>query len=588
MIEHLSISDLGVIERAELELAPGFNVVTGETGAGKTMVVTAFGLLLGARAEASTVRSGAAKAAVDAEILVPRDHPARAKAQESGVLMDDAEHAGEAVPEAEGDEPLLLGRAVSAKGRSRATLSGRAVPISLLGGVGAELVTVHGQSDQLRLKTASAQRAALDTYAGPQGAQLLTHYQETFESFHRQKAELEDITANELERRREAEQLQRALETIDRVDPQPGEDEKLKAESMRLDNLESLRDAARTAQTALSGGDAAEVLEQGPNAAELLESAAQALMSVTDQDQELAEISRQIGEVSTLLTDAASQLGIYAAGLDDAGPERVAEIHSRRAEIDKLLRLYGPEVTDVLVWAEEARQRLETLHSDSDRIEELTDAVQQAEAHLWEQAQELTRIRREAAQRLAEGVGTELAALAMPQARIVIQVEPTDQLSRHGADSVDFLLSPHSGAEPLPLGKGASGGELSRVMLALEVVLAEQQKAGTFIFDEVDAGVGGKAAVQIGKRLAALARHAQVIVVTHLPQVAAYADNHIRVHKTSESGGGVTASDVRALAHEERVGELARMLAGQEDSSSARAHAAELLDTAAQEAAASQ
>jgi DNA repair protein RecN (Recombination protein N) len=585
VIEHLSISDLGVIERAELELAPGFNVVTGETGAGKTMVVTAFSLLLGARADATTVRSGASKAAVDAEISVHRDHPAHAKAQEAGVLMDEP---GETPDSAHGTgsaEPILLGRAVSSKGRSRATLSGRAVPVSLLGGVGSELVTLHGQSDQLRLKTAAAQRAALDSYAGPAGKQLLAQYQESFEAFKRQKAELDDITANELERRREAEQLQRALETIDNVDPQPGEDEKLKAESMRLDNLESLRDAARSAQAALSGGDAAEVIELGPNAAELLDSATQALTAVSDQDQDLAEISRQISEVSTLLTDAASQLGLYAAGLDEAGPERVAEIHSRRAEIDKLLRLYGPEVTDVLRWATDSRQRLETLHSDSDRIEELTEAVGQLQAQLWEQAKQLTHLRCDAAERLGEGVGAELAALAMPQARLVIQVEPTEELSRHGADTVTFLLQPHSGADPLPLGKGASGGELSRVMLALEVVLAEQQGARTFIFDEVDAGVGGKAAVQIGERLAALARHAQVIVVTHLPQVAAYADHHIRVHKTAEAGGGVTASDVRALDHQERVAELARMLAGQEDSSSARAHAAELLETAAQGAA---
>lgn len=580
MIEHLSISDLGVIERAELDLAPGLNVVTGETGAGKTMVVTAFGLLLGARSEASTVRSGAAKAAVDAEVHVPDDHPARARAAEAGALLgeDDTEDSPR-------QEPLLLGRAVSAKGRSRASLSGRAVPVSVLGEVGAELVTVHGQSDQLRLKTAAAQRAALDSYAGAEFAQLLADFQEKFEAYQRQKAELEEITVHELERRREAEHLQQALEAIDAVDPVPGEDVQLKAESMRLENVESLRDAARTAQTALSGGDAAEVIDAGPNAAELLEAASSSLSAVLDQDQELAEISRQLGEVSALLSDAASQLGVYAAGLDETGPERLAEIHSRRAEIDKLLRLYGLEIDDVLAWASASRERLSTLQSDSDRIEELGAAVQQLESDLWISAAELRHRREQAGERLGEAVAGELAALAMPQARLVVQVETTDQLNRHGADTVELLLSPHSGAAPLPLGKGASGGELSRVMLALEVVLAEQQQAGTFIFDEVDAGVGGKAAVQIGRRLAALADHAQVIVVTHLPQVAAYADNHIRVHKTSDAAAGVTASDVRSLDHQDRIGELARMLAGQEDSASARAHADELLTTAAAETA---
>lgn len=572
MIEHLSISGLGVIERAELELAPGFNVVTGETGAGKTMVVTAFGLLLGARAEASTVRSGSEKAAVDAGILVPAGHPATARATEAGVL-EEQDRQGI-------DEPLLLGRSVSSKGRSRASVAGRAVPVSVLGQVGAELVTVHGQSDQLRLKSASAQRAALDSYAGAEFAQLLTDYQQAFSTYQQNKAELEQITAHELERRREAEHLQQALEAIDAVEPVPGEDEQLKADSIKLENVETLREAARAAQGVLSGGDAAEVLEPGPHAAQLLEAARSALAPVTDQDQELDQLAQQLAEVATLLSDVASQLGLYAANLDDTGPEQLAQIHARRAEIDKLLRLYGPEIADVLGWAEQSRTRLSTLQSDTDRIEELTAAVQQQEKTLRAQAEELTRRRQEAGESLAEAVRKELAALAMPQARLTVQTDPVPELGVHGADTVALLLSPHSGTDPLPLGKGASGGELSRVMLALEVVLAEQQQAGTFIFDEVDAGVGGKAAVQIGRRLAALARHAQVIVVTHLPQVAAYADHHIRVHKSSDAAAGVTASDVRALDHQQRVGELARMLAGQEDSVSARAHAAELLETA--------
>lgn len=577
MIEHLSISDLGVIERAELDLAPGFNVVTGETGAGKTMVVTAFGLLLGARSEASAVRSGTARAAVDAEVQVPAAHPARNRAAEAGVLLE--EDGQDDIPE---QEPLLLGRAVSAKGRSRASLSGRTVPVSVLAEVGAELVTVHGQSDQLRLKSAPAQRAAVDAYAGTDFAALLTHYQEQFDDYQQHMAELEEITAHELERRREAEQLQQALEAIDAVSPVPGEDQRLRTESIRLENIEGLREAARTAQAALSGADAAEVIDTGTSAAELLEEASSSLAAVVDQDQELSGVARQLEEVTTLLSDAATQLGVYAASLDETGPERLAEIHSRRAEIDKLLRLYGPEITDMLSWAEESRARLATLESDSERIEQLGAEVHQLEADLWNRAEELAEQRKQAGRRLSEAVADELAALAMPQASLIVQVQPTDQLSRHGADTLSLLLSPHSGAVPLPLGKGASGGELSRVMLALEVVLAEQQQADTFIFDEVDAGVGGKAAVQIGRRLAALARHAQVIVVTHLPQVAAYADHHIRVHKTSDTAAGVTASDVRALDRKERVAELARMLAGQEDSDAARAHATELLSAAEQ------
>src|SRR5699024_347030 len=341
------------------------------------------------------------------------------------------------------------------------------------------------------------------------------------------------ITTNEVERRREAEQLQQALETIDAVEPQPDEDAQLKAESLKLENIEGLREAARTAQAMLSGADAAEAVDPGPNAVELVETSLSGLASVTDQDAELANISHQVSEVSTLLSDAASQLGVYAAGLDESGPERLAEVQQRRAEISQLQRLYGPEVDDVRRWAEEARRRLGTLVTDADRSDELTGAVEHRYSPRREAVQELMQRRREAGEQLAAAVDEELAALAMPHAHLSVEVTPTDELTRYGADAVQILLRPHAGAHPLPLGKGASGGELSRVMLALEVVLAEQTPAGTFIFDEVDAGVGGKAAVQIGRRLAKLARHSQVIVVTHLPQVAAYADQHIRVLKTS-------------------------------------------------------
>ncbi|GAA1819412.1 DNA repair protein RecN [Nesterenkonia flava] len=581
MIEHVTISDLGVIERADLELASGFNVVTGETGAGKTMVVTAFGLLLGARAEASAIRAGASKATVDAEVAVRPGHRALRLAEEAGALLEDEQENDD---DAEAPATLLLGRALSSKGRSRASVSGRAVPVSVLGGIGAELVTVHGQSDQLRLKSASAQRRALDSYAGTEFRQRLDRYRELFAQWQQLSAELQEITTNERERRREAEQLQQALEQIDEISPTPGEDDQLKAEALKLENIEALREAARTAQSALAGADAAEVVEPGPNAVELAEAAASALNAQTDQDEELAAIASQVAQASTLLSDAAGQLGLYAAGLDESGPERLAQVHQRRADIDRLLRLYGPDIDTVLRWAEDSRTRLMTLQSDEDRIEELTGQVQALESQLWEQADELREARLAAAERLAEAVGEELAALAMPHARLVVDVVAASELTRHGADDVAFLLAPHAGAQPLPLGKGASGGELSRVMLALEVVLAEKAPATTFIFDEVDAGVGGKAAVQIGRRLAMLARHAQVIVVTHLPQVAAYADQHIRVYKNSDQsaadGAGFTASDVRPLTHQERIGELARMLAGHEDSDTARAHAAELLEAA--------
>ncbi|GGE67296.1 DNA repair protein RecN [Nesterenkonia cremea] len=587
MIENVTISDLGVIERAELPLHPGFNVVTGETGAGKTMVVTALGLLLGARAEATAVRRGADKASVDAEVTVEAGHHSVELAREAGAWLDEepAEEGKDDTAAASDQQiQLLLGRALSAKGRSRASVGGRSVPVTMLGEIGSSLVTVHGQSDQLRLKSAAAQRAALDRHAGEEFAAALKSYRAGYQDYLAKRDELEEITTNERERRREAEQLQQALEQIDEADPQPGEDAALKEESLKLENVEGLREAARSAQQALSGPDAAETAVDAPNAVEMVEAAAAALAGVQDQDRELGEISEQISSVSSLLNDAASQLGVYAASLDESGPERLAEVHQRRAELDRLIRLYGPDIDAVLAWAEESRQRLSTLQSDADRIDDLAAELEQLESKLWESAEDLRRRRQETGERLAEAVSVELTALAMPHARIVVQVAASQELGPHGADTVTLLLAPHSGSDPLPLGKGASGGELSRVMLALEVVLAAKTDTGTFIFDEVDAGVGGKAAVQIGRRLAMLAQHVQVIVVTHLPQVAAYAQNHIRVFKESVPGegdtGGFTASDVTALDEDQRVSELARMLAGQEDSDSARAHARELISNA--------
>ncbi|MCH8572115.1 DNA repair protein RecN [Nesterenkonia sp. AY15] len=615
MIDYVTISDLGVIEHAELPLNAGLNVVTGETGAGKTMVVTALGLLLGARAEATAIRSGAPQAVVDAGLTVPAGHRCVGLAREAGAWLqtpedtadtadtaDAADTAGAEPPSSgdrgaleaaeasspqqqRGEVEILLGRTLSAKGRSRASVSGRNVPIALLGEIGSSLVTVHGQSDQLRLRSATAQRRALDRYAGAEFAAQLAQYKQRFTGYQAKVAELEEITTNERERLREAEQLQLALEQIDAVEPQPGEDHELKTESLKLENVESLRDAARSAQLSLSGPDAAEALDDVPHAVALVESAATALAAVQDQDQELGQIAEQISSVSSLLNDAASELGIYAAHLDESGPERLAAVHQRRADLERLIRLYGPDIDAVLGWAQEARARLHNLQSDSDRIEELSAEIDELQARLWTEAEELRRRRAEAGERLGAAVGAELAALAMPRARMVLEVTATDELGPEGADTVAMLLAPHPGADPLPLGKGASGGELSRVMLALEVVLAEGSDTETFIFDEVDAGVGGKAAVQIGRRLAMLAKHRQVIVVTHLPQVAAYAQNHIRVFKSSvrddSASGGFTASDVTALDEEQRVSELARMLAGQEDSESARAHARELISGAA-------
>ncbi len=572
MLEELRIRDLGVITDATLPLGPGLSVVTGETGAGKTMVVTAVGLLLGARSDAGAVRSGAKKASAEATVKLDAGHAAVARAREAGADVE----------EFDGGAELLLARSVGADGRSRAYLGGRAAPVGVLAEIGESLVVVHGQSDQIRLKSPVAQRGALDKFAGEGFAGILAAYQDLYGQWNASQAELDALRSAARERLREAESLEAALAEIDAVDPQPGEDESLKAEAVKLANVEELRIAASTAHQALIAEDFGE----GGDATALVDAAKRTLEHVAEHDEELGSAAARLAEVGFLLNDIATELASYQAALDTEGPERLAEIEDRRAALAKLVRKYAPSIDEVLVWAEQARARFDELQDDSTRIEALDAEATRAEAELGKQAAAISKARKKAAKDLSARVSAELKALAMADATLIINVEPSGQLGPFGADDISFLLQPHSGAPARPLGKGASGGELSRVMLAIEVVLAAVDPVPTFVFDEVDAGVGGRAAVEIGRRLAMLARHVQVLVVTHLPQVAAFADQHIRVTKTSVRGAdgatatGFTSSDVQLLDEAERVRELARMLAGQEDSESARAHAQELLDDA--------
>lgn len=570
MIEEIRIRDLGVITDATLTLGSGFTVVTGETGAGKTMVITALGLLLGARSDAGAVRTGAKSALAEAVVRLPEQSPAVLRSVEAGAELE----------KVDGGVELLVARTVNADGRSRAHLGGRSAPVGVLGEVGSHLVAVHGQTDQLRLKSATAQREALDKYAGESLRAALEDYRTGYARWRAAAAELSELRETARERVREAEFLAASLAEIDAAAPEPAEDETLKTEAMRLGNIEELRTASVKAHEALVAGDFAD----GSDATSLVDAAKRQLEQAGEHDPALAQAGQRLAEVGYILTDIAAELSSYSASLDSEGPGRLAEVESRRAELATLVRKYAPSIDEVLEWAETSRARLADLGDDGNRIESLEAELTALETRLQDEAAGLTKLRAEAAGELSSRVSAELAALAMPDARLVINVENTGEMGPHGADAIEFLLAPHPGAPPRPLGKGASGGELSRVMLAIEVVLAEVDPVPTFVFDEVDAGVGGKAAIEIGRRLAMLARHVQVIVVTHLPQVAAFAGHHIRVIKTSTSAGdgsGVTASDVVVLDREARIRELARMLAGHEDSESARAHAEELLATAA-------
>lgn len=562
-VEEVRIQGLGVIDDAVLELSPGFNVVTGETGAGKTMVVTGLGLLFGGRADPSRIRPGADKATVEGTLVVEPGGRVSQQVEDIGGEIEDGE--------------LIISRTVSAEGRSRAWLGGRTVPVGTLTYLADDLVAVHGQMDQQRLLQAVRQRAALDRYAGDDLVKPLRAYTQTYRRHKEVAALLDELTTRAKERAQEADLLRFSLEEIEKADPKPGEDVELRAEEERLSHADALRGAATTAHEALLG-DPMESSGGNHDVASLLGQARTAVEAVREVDPQLAAMADRLAEAGYLISDVATDLAAYAESIE-ADPARLAAVQERRAVLTGLIRKYAEDSAGVLAWAQRSAARLGELEGDDDRITELDTEHQELTARLEELAAELTRIRTAAAERFGQAVTEELTALAMPHARVVVQLSQAESFGPDGVDEVEVRMAAHPAAPPLPLNKGASGGELSRVMLAIEVVFAGADPVPTFVFDEVDAGVGGKAAVEIGRRLARLARTAQVIVVTHLPQVAAFADQHLVVEKASD--GSVVRSGVVTLNHEGRVRELSRMLAGMEDSELGRAHAEELLELAA-------
>jgi DNA repair protein RecN (Recombination protein N) len=570
MLEEVRISGLGVIDDAVLEFSPGFNVLTGETGAGKTMVVSGLGLLLGGRADPARVRPGAGRAAVEGRLRIPPASTVAAQVTEAGGDLDD------------GGGTLILSRSVSEEGRSRAFAGGRSVPVSLLIWLAEELVAVHGQADQRQLLRPSRQRAALDRFAGPALSGLLAEYRRAYRRHAEVTAALAELTTRAAERAAEAAELRRGLDDIERAGPAPGEDAMVAAEEERLAHADALQSAAVTAHEALVADPSAAGGYGAPDVLALLGRARQALESVAQHDPALGQLAGRLSEASYLVSDVAGELAGYAESVD-ADPARLAAVQERRAELARLIRAYGSPgpgeggLAAVLAWAGRAAARLAELQGDDDRIGSLSAEEAALAKTVRELASRITQARTEAANAFAAEVTAELSALAMPDARVSVAVTPGEP-GPDGADEVEIRLAAHVGAPPLPLHKGASGGELSRVMLAIEVVFAGADPVPTFVFDEVDAGVGGRAAIEVGRRLARLARRAQVIVVTHLPQVAAFADNHLLVEKSST--GSITRSGVTRLDAGRRVRELTRMLAGLEDSELGRAHATELLAAA--------
>jgi len=664
MLEEVRITGLGVINDALLELSPGFTALTGETGAGKTMVVTGLGLLFGGRADPARVRPDAQRASVEG----------RLRTDPSGKVAQQVEEAGGDLDE---DGTLMLTRTVSIEGRSRAFAGGRSVPVSLLTYLADDLVAVHGQSDQQQLLKPGRQRESLDKYAGGAVEETLADYQRAYNRHRKVRDELTTLTTEARSRAAEAEALRAGLTDIERLNPVAGEAAALRAEEERLANADALNAAATTAHEALLGDPTAG--SDGMDAVTLLGHARRALDAVRRHDAEIDGVAGRLSDAAYLISEVAGELASYIQSID-ADPGRLAAVQDRRAALARIIRLYGPggvnahingipvtlaspvmptdpaggplssdstvsagldsssatlgsayssdsgfsaiaadtvstgtvststgavadvadetaltadeadedasveepdEIAYVLAWAERAALRVAELDNDHDKIPALTAEEAELSAQAASLAARLSELRAAAGERFAQDVTAELTALAMPHARVSVVLSTLAEPGPYGTDDVEIRLAANPGAPALPLHKGASGGELSRVMLAIEVVFAGADPVPTFVFDEVDAGVGGKAAVEIGRRLRKLARLAQVIVVTHLPQVAAFADNHLVIAKSHD--GLITSSGVLRLDHDGRVKELSRMLAGLEDSELGQAHAAELLSMAAAE-----
>ncbi|TRW79552.1 DNA repair protein RecN [Mycolicibacterium sp. 018/SC-01/001] len=586
MLAEIRIESLGAISAATAEFDGGLTVLTGETGAGKTMVVTGLHLLGGARADPARVRSGSAKAVVEGRFATAElgaDVVARVEEilDSSGAERDD-------------DGSVIAARSVSRDGPSRAYLGGRSVPAKSLSEFTGELLTLHGQNDQLRLMRPDQQRAALDRYAGVTAP--LQRYRSVRDEWLAARADLEERRRHARELAQEADRLQFGIDEIDAVAPQPGEDESLVSDIRRLSELDALREAVHTARSGLSGDS-----EPGSGGASAVDAIGQARSALEHTDDAaLKALAAQLDGALTVVSDVAAELGHFLSDLPTDASALETKL-ARQAELRSLTRKYAPDADGVLDWARTARERLAQLDVSEEAMTGLARRVEELAGAVAAAAAEVTKARVKAAKGLAKAVTAELGGLAMDGAQFTMTVgslpaRPDDtapltlasgdvvHAGRDGVDAVEFGFAAHRGSDILPLHKSASGGELSRVMLALEVVLAASTEGTTMVFDEVDAGVGGRAAVQIGRRLARLARTHQVIVVTHLPQVAAYADAHLVIEGQAQATSSrAKTSGVRRLDEDDRVAELARMLAGLGESDSGRAHARELLDAARQE-----
>lgn len=557
MLEEIQISDLGIIKSARLPFTQGLNVITGETGAGKTMVLSALHLLLGKRASNNMIHKDATMLSVEGCWNL-----------ENSNYVKDIEDTGAVIE----DDQLYINRTVKSDGKSRAVVGGKTTPASILSGIGNNLVSIHGQSDQIRLKNTTAQREALDKYAGEKLTKELLKYAKSFKNWNTKQKHLNDVINNSSSRKREINSLKKFIEDFDKLSPQENEDNELTQQINALSNIDNIRENVTEAFETVSPSN-----EEIPSMSEQLSNLIRSLSMVIQHDPELEAIHEKATNLSDELDEVIKSVETYLQNLDEDSIEQLYSAQERQIEIKSLVRKYGNTLDEIIEQRDKAESDLSDLESYDQPVEELQEELDEAFKELSTNADKVTDLRTKAALKMEEAVNAELKGLAMGGTSLKIQMNKV-KISTNGQDEIEIMLLAKGAKVANPIAKSASGGELSRIMLALEVVLADPKNTGTFVFDEVDSGVGGETAIEIGKRLALLAKEAQVIVVTHLPQVAAYGNNHLVVSKAVTEDD--TETSVHQLSSDERVDEIARMLSGMSESESGKAHAVDLIEHA--------
>jgi len=561
MLAELAIRNLAIIRDLRLAFAPGLNALTGETGAGKSIIIDALSVALGARASADLVRAGASKAWVEAVF----DVAALATRPRFQAVLNELE--------IEPEEGLLvLTREISASGRSLARVNGRTVPLATVAALGRVLVDIHGQTDHLSLLRPETQLEILDRYAGAE--ELRSALAASVQQYRHIRRQMQELVRAEREREQRIDALRFQLQEITAAQLSPGEEETLLQERARLLNAERLAGLAHEIYGLLEAGEGGTA-----SALDALRLAASRLAELTRLDPSQAHLLSQLEEARYALEDLAQTIRDYGEQLE-ADPDRLAAVEDRLQRIKLLKRKYGDTIPEILSYAERVARELQTLEHSTETIEHLQETLRALLATIREQADALTARRRAAAGQLEQQVAETLAALNLARARFVVALEPlageSDHTGRLGIDEfgqerVEFLLAANAGQEPRPLARVASGGEMARILLALKTVLSEADATPTLVFDEVDVGVGGRSGQVVGEQLWRLAQHHQVLVISHLPQVAAFADQHFRIIKVDVDG--ITETQVLPLNQDERINELAAMLDGLPVTPQARANA---------------